>query len=130
MRTMSLLGVLLSVGLVSLVSSAWALDTCLFLNAPSSNSAAPPATTVIGSAPVGSLIIIVTDVLDQEGNLIATVPGIRHRTNVDGSFKLRIATPRVAFGEDIPLTYHVRVRSISPMGENCQPANVQLEYGK
>jgi hypothetical protein len=58
--------------------------------------------------------VIISDVIAADGTKIGSVPGIRHWTNDDKSLNVRIATPRVAFGDKgEPVSYVIHVRAYS-----------------
>ena len=63
---------------------------------------------------MGSLVIIVTEVYDQDtGALLGKIPGIRHRPNQDGSFHFRVATPRIFMGTETQLVYKMNVKAVT-----------------
>ncbi len=90
-----------------------------------------PAIDVEGNLGHKGLIVIMTDVYrDDKNEKVASVPGIRHYTEEDGSFAFHVATPRNVWGEKVPLTYKVRVFELKgpkdPGPEtviNCHAAN-------
>ena len=72
-----------------------------------------------GSMPHKAFLVVMTDVLRADnGELLHSVPGIRHWTRADGTFHFRVASPRVAIGEkDTVLVYRVRVWASSKDGK-------------
>ena len=65
---------------------------------------------VVGKAEPHRVVIILTDVyVNGREQPVGTVPGSRGWTEEDGSFALRIATPRVRNARDADITYKIRV---------------------
>lgn len=81
------------------------------VTSPREGAALGPNYDVIGSMPYRAFLVVLTDVIRCDTNeCVRTIPGIRHWTNDDGSFHFRVASPRVAIGEqELPLAYRVRV---------------------
>jgi hypothetical protein len=115
MRTPTILAVMVVVGLGCFLAARVAVaENELTVTDPQEGAQVGPATEVLGTAPVGSLVIIVTEVYDQStGDLLRKIPGIRHRPNQDGSFHFRVATPRLSFGTDTPLVYKMNVKAVT-----------------
>jgi len=68
-----------------------------------------PSVDVKGSLGHYGLMVVITDVYNSKTNeKLASVPGIRHYTEQNGTFAFRISTPRNAWGENVPLTYKIR----------------------
>ena len=69
-----------------------------------------PSVVVSGRAQPGVLVVIYTAPgRPDTGEELKNVPGARRQTEPDGSFSVRIALPRVSFGEtDTPVGYRVR----------------------
>ena len=77
-----------------------------------------PSTLVVGKAPYGSVVCIVTDVYDQRTGLPywRLIPGHRHRVNPDGTFALLVSTPRVFFGTIGAQRYEIHVFTVDADG--------------
>lgn len=107
--------VILGVLLVATVASA---QDGIRVVTPAEGAALGPNYDVIGTAGHRAFLVVMTDVINCEtGEVIRSVPGIRHWTNPDGTFHFRVASPRVSFGEkDTQLAYKVRVAEVSPTG--------------
>lgn len=86
------------------------------ITAPQEGAELGPNYEVIGSMPERAFVVVMTDVVDTEtGEVVRTVPGIRHWTRADGSFHFRVASPRVAIGDqERELSYRVRVFEAGP----------------
>lgn len=115
MKTSTVLAVLVVVGLGCFLAARIAVaENELTVTEPQEGAEVGPATEVIGQAPPGSLVIIITEVYDEEsGDLLRKIPGIRHRPNEDGSFHFRVATPRISFGTDTKLVYKMNVKAVT-----------------
>ena len=101
----------------------WAATAALAMEAPTvttptEGAALGPNYDVIGSMPYRAFLVVMTDVLVCDtGELLRSVPGIRHWTNQDGSFHFRVASPRVSIGEkETKVSYRVRVFEASAAG--------------
>jgi hypothetical protein len=98
---------------------------------PTEGAALGPNYDVIGSMPYRAFLVVRTDaIVADTGELLRTVPGIRHWTNMDGSFHFRCASPRVSIGDkDTQVIYRVRVFEASAGGNgpetvvNCEMAD-------
>jgi|LSQX01.1.fsa_nt_gb hypothetical protein len=78
-----------------------------------------PNFDIMGRMPAKAFLIVMTDVIISDtGEMIKSVPGIRHWTEPDGTFHFRCASPRVAIGEkDTQLNYRIRVFEASASGD-------------
>lgn len=83
----------------------------LMLSAPQEGASLGPNYDVIGRMPQRAFLVVVTDVINSEtGEVVGTVPGIRHWTDMDGSFHFRVSSPRIMLGQrGLPLSYRVRI---------------------
>ena len=90
----------------------------LMLSAPQEGASLGPNYDVIGRMPQRAFIVVMTDVVDsQTGAVLRTVPGIRHWTDMDGSFHFRVSSPRLMIGEtNLPVSYRVRIFESGPEG--------------
>ena len=114
------------------VSCAWADVT---ITAPTAGSTVGPSTNVNGMASQRAFLVIYSEVMaavtDENGQTsqqrIGTVPGIRHWTNDDNSYAVKISTPRLILRTDQPatgpLTYviHVRAYAQAPRDATATP---------
>lgn len=100
------------------------------LQQPRDGDVAGPSLDVIGSAGIGEVVVIFTEVYDaQTGEKLRMVPGIRHRTDEKGNFTFRVATPRVSFGAGQtppPLSYQVHVYVVRQDGSKGPETIVKL----
>jgi hypothetical protein len=89
---------------------AWAMDKPT-VTTPKAGDLLGPNYDIEGSMPSRAFLVVMTDVMRTDtGEVLRSVPGIRHWTNQDGTFHFRCASPRVAIGEkDMPLKYKIRV---------------------
>jgi hypothetical protein len=94
----------------------WAAGAAMALEAPQVQSpqegaALGPNYDVAGSLAHKGLVVVITDVINTDTNVVlGSVPGIRHWTEADGRFLVRVASPRVAVGvKDTPLAYRIRI---------------------
>jgi len=110
-------------------SSVWALQAPV-VNMPREGDALGPNYEIGGYMPYKAFLVVLTDVITAQGELLRTVPGIRHWTNDDGSFRFRVASPRVSIGDKKTVVwYRIRVFELGPNGEkgperviNCRMA--------
>ena len=88
------------------------------VNQPLEGVVLGPSYEISGSLGYRALLVVLTDVvLADTGELLATVPGIRHYTNYDGTFHFRCASPRVSMGDRTrTLTYRVRCFTLDASG--------------
>jgi hypothetical protein len=94
------------------VSCAWADVT---ITSPTAGSTVGPATNVTGMCSQRAFLVIYSDVMNGD-QLIGSVPGIRHWTNDNNSYAVKISTPRLFLraGETPePLTYVIHVKAYS-----------------
>lgn len=85
---------------------------------PVEGSALGPNYEIIGSLGHRALMVVLTDVMRVDtGEVLATVPGIRHYNNHDGTFHFRCASPRVSMGDlSQRVTYRVRCFTLDSYG--------------
>lgn len=87
---------------------------------PKEGDIAGPSIEVVGRGTPGEVVVIYCVVFGvDQGDKLRTVPGIRHRIAADGTFNLRIATPRVSFGAADAvgrLRYEVHVHTVDASG--------------
>jgi hypothetical protein len=106
MRRLALVGVLVVLALGTTAAFAQGPR----VTTPRDGDRIGPAIDVEGNLGHKGLIVIITDVWRGDTHeKIATIPGIRHYTEEDGSFSFHVATPRNYRGEEADLTYKVRV---------------------
>ena len=108
--------------LVLAVSCAWADVT---ITSPTAGSTVGPATNVTGAASQKAFLVIYSEVFvtttDENGQqhqeLRGMVPGIRHWTNEDNSYAVKISTPRIYLNGGQapagPLSYVIHVKAYS-----------------
>jgi hypothetical protein len=86
-----------------------------------------PNLDIVGMTRPHTLVTVWTEIFDPDnGQLVGSVPGIRHLSGSDGSFNVRIATPRVAFGYS-PLRYEIHART--ERNGQCSPdAILDVKY--
>lgn len=118
-RTITLLTTLV---LLSAVSLSWASVT---ITSPASGATVGPNTPVTGMASQRAFLVIYSEVFAGE-EMLGMVPGIRHWTNEDNSYSVRIATPRLYLRGDAEaqrLTYviHVKAYSAAPRDASAVP---------
>lgn len=126
--------VLLAVTLVALLGAsgtALAMDQPT-INDPVEGAVLGPNYDISGSMPYRALLVVMTDCIRVDtGEVLRSVPGIRHYTNQDGSFAFRCASPRVSLGDrDLELRYRVRCFEVNAAGQkgpeavvNCRMAD-------
>ena len=87
-----------------------------------------PSTLVVGVAPLGSLVVIQTQIYDtlDDAKYYRMIPGHRHRVNPDGTFALLIATPRAFFWEQRPLRYEIHTYTVTADGKESPHAIVTV----
>ena len=79
---------------------------------PREGQSVGPNVDIEGRAQVGALVVIRTEVYNNQTNeMLRDVPGIRHLSGEGGRFAFRIATPRVFIGENVPLRYEIHVKA-------------------
>jgi hypothetical protein len=113
--------IVLMLGVLLVATVAFAQDGIRVVT-PVEGAALGPNYDVIGTAGHKAFLVVMTDVVNCEtGQVIRSVPGIRHWTNPDGTFHFRVASPRVSFGErNTKLAYKVRVAEVSPTGTGTE----------
>jgi hypothetical protein len=88
---------------------------------PAEGDSASTSVVVQGVAPGATDVNVWTDVHNaQTGQLLKSVPGLKHAVGDGGTFDVRVATPRVYFGEGTVLRYEINVRSFDgekPIGD-------------
>ena len=81
---------------------------------PADGDTVGPSVTVSGMAPGASSVNVWTECHDAaDGRLLKNVPGLKHAANADGGYEVRIATPRIYFGEGVKLHYEIHVQSFN-----------------
>ncbi len=84
---------------------------------PQEGAVLGPNYDILGSMPYKAFLILVTDVITRDGEVLRTVPGIRHWTADDGTFHFRAASPRVSIGEkNTEVVYRIRVFEATAAG--------------
>ncbi len=84
------------------------------ITSPQDGDVVGPSTPIRGYCSQRAFVVVITQVMSAAGEQVGMVPGIRHWTNDDNSIRVRIATPRISFGEKWePLTYVIRVSAYS-----------------
>lgn len=119
LRALLLMAVLISAG------AALAMDKPT-IDVPSQGNALGPNYEISGSMPHQAFLVVITDCIRTDtGEVLRSVPGIRHWTNSDGRFQFRCASPRVAYGDsDVNLDYRVRCFETDASGEKGPEAVV------
>ncbi|MHB8997111.1 MAG: hypothetical protein ACYC63_17835 [Armatimonadota bacterium] len=99
------------------------------IDSPNSGTALGPNYKVSGSMPYRAFLVVITDCIRTDtGEVIGSVPGIRHWTNNDGRFDFRCASPRVSTGDvGLRLAYRMRCFEIKSNGERGPVA--VMDYG-
>ncbi|MBU0610256.1 MAG: hypothetical protein KKI08_20395 [Armatimonadetes bacterium] len=120
-----MLPVVLLVSLLVCAGAALAMDQPM-IQAPGQGDTLGPNYDISGSMPYKAFLVVITDCVDTAtGDVLGSVPGIRHWTNEDGSFHFRCASPRVSFGEaGAPLAYRVRCFETRANGDHGPEAVV------
>ncbi len=99
---------------VALLTAARMASAEVVIGSPRDGDVVGPSTPIYGRCSERAFIVVITDVLATDGTLVGTVPGIRHWTNDDNSISVRVATPRISFGDkDEPVHYVIHVRAYS-----------------
>jgi hypothetical protein len=99
---------------IALLAVAVAASASVTITSPKDNEVVGPSTPVTGMCSAHAFLVVISDVIAADGTKIGTVPGIRHWTNDDNSIDVRIATPRIAFGDKTqPVSYVIHVRAYS-----------------
>lgn len=125
--------VLLVVALISLLGvagSALAMDKPT-INTPAAGDALGPNYDIAGAMPYKAFLVVITDcVRTDTGEVLQSVPGIRHWTKADGTFQFRCASPRIFLGDDIPLVYRVRCYETDRTGATGPEAVVECRMAR
>jgi hypothetical protein len=105
------------VTLLSLAVASFALDKPN-VNAPRNGDSLGPSYGIAGYMPYKAFLVVMTDAVRADtGEVLRSVPGIRHWTNDDGTFSFRCASPRVSIGHrETPLVYRVRCFEMTASG--------------
>jgi hypothetical protein len=119
MNMSRLFQVVLLMSMLATAGAALAMDKPT-IEVPGQGSAIGPNYDISGSMPYRAFLVVITDcVRTDTGEVLGSVPGIRHWTNDDGRFQFRCASPRVSLGyANLPLQYRVRCFETSASGEN------------
>lgn len=124
------LSVVVLVSLLVFAGAALAMDKPT-INTPAAGASLGTNYDISGSMPYKALLVVMTDcVRTDTGEVLGSVPGIRHWTNANGSFQFRCASPRIFIGEDIPLIYRVRCFEVNRSGETGPEAVVECNKAK
>lgn len=84
------------------------------ITSPQDGDVVGPSTPIRGYCSERAFVVVITEVMSTAGERLGIVPGIRHWTNDDNSIRVRVATPRISFGDKWePLTYVIRVKAYS-----------------
>jgi hypothetical protein len=98
----------------ALLLMAVAASASVTVGSPKDGDVVGPSTSIYGQCSERAFVVVISDVIASDGTKIGSVPGIRHWTNDDNSIAVRIATPRVVFGEKgEPVSYAIHVRAYS-----------------
>lgn len=106
-----------AVAMAATALAATPLDPAIpTITSPVEGSQVGPGVMVEGRATVGQVVIILTKCFDTStGTLIKDVPGMRHLPKEDGSFALKVATPRASvLGQNVNTRYEIRAFSATP----------------
>ncbi len=100
----------------ALLITGAAVSAEVTISTPQDGDVVGPSTPIHGQCSQRAFLVVVTDVLASDGRNVGMVPGIRHWTNDDNSISVRIATPRISFGEkEEPVTYVIHVRAYTAL---------------
>ena len=118
----------LTVSLLALLgaaTTAFAMDKPT-IDTPKNGDALGPSYDIHGSMPYRALLVVMTDcVRTDTGEVVGSVPGIRHWTKTNGRFQFRCASPRVFVGPDVPFVYRIRCYEVNRAGEKGPAAVVE-----
>ncbi len=111
---------LLAVGLcLAVVGMAYAAPP--EVTTPKMGDKIGPSVDVAGKTDGKTFVIIITDVYQAGVDApLRSVPGIRHWTDDQGNFAVRIAAPRVPHGKTADLIYKIRVFTQRPGEEKSE----------
>jgi hypothetical protein len=102
----------LTAGHVAPVAAAPQPTQAPVVTSPKDGDRVGPNFDVIGTAQPGAVVVISTDVVNNEtGAAIRSIPGHRHLPDRAGAFNLRIAAPRVPDEALGRIRYQVHIRS-------------------
>ena len=120
-----MLTVILLASLLLGAGAALAMDKPV-IQVPSDGDSLGPNYDISGSMPYRAFLAVITDcVRTDTGEVLRSVPGIRHWTNSDGRFHFRCASPRISFGDaGVELEYRVRCFETNASGETGPEAVV------
>ncbi len=108
--------------LVVLATGVWAVVTITY---PVEGQTVGSSTPVRGMVSQKAFLVIYSDIYRCNTNEhVRRVPGIRHWTKDDGSFAVRIATPRVFADPSIKLIYKIHVRAYSQPNRGADPPDL------
>ena len=118
--------VVLLVSLLVSAGAALAMDKPT-INVPNGGDSLGPNYDISGSMPYKAFLVVITDcVRTDTGEVLGSVPGIRHWTNNNGHFQFRCASPRISFGDaGVTLEYRVRCFETNAHGDNGPEAVVK-----
>jgi hypothetical protein len=118
-------GVVLLVSLLLTAGAALAMDKPT-IQVPNEGASLGPNYDISGSMPYKAFLVVITDCIRTDtGEVLGSVPGIRHWTDGNGSFHFRCASPRVSLGDaTVELKYRVRCFETNGSGENGPEAVV------
>jgi hypothetical protein len=108
--------------LLCLATQAFAMDAPK-VTTPVEGAVLGPNYDILGSMPYRAFLVLVTDCITADGEVLRTVPGIRHWTNDDGTFHFRAASPRVSIGEKQTVVSY-RIRIFEMKGDQKGPETV------
>ena len=83
------------------------------VTSPTEGQTVGPSTPITGMCSQRAFVVVITDVILENGEAMGSVPGIRHWTNDDNSISVRISTPRMMLGTSQKLTYIIHVKAYS-----------------
>jgi hypothetical protein len=112
---------------VALLTTAVAASASVTIGSPRDGDVVGPSTPIYGQCSQRAFVVVITDVLSAAGEKIGQVPGIRHWTNDDNSISVRIATPRISFGEKgeaVTYVIHVKAYSTPQMAQEDEAPDV------
>ncbi|HEY3397257.1 MAG TPA: hypothetical protein VGM19_06295 [Armatimonadota bacterium] len=101
------------IALLALLTVASVACADVTIGMPTAGSTVGPSTAVTGMCSQRAFLVVYSEVIDANNVPIGTVPGIRHWTNDNNSFGVRISTPRLLSQADEHLTYEIHVKAYS-----------------
>lgn len=98
------------------------------IHTPREGETVGPSVVVSGRTQPGALVVIYTIPFRADtGEELKSVPGARRQAEADGSFTVRIAMPRVAFGAtDARVSYQIRAHVARPDGSTGPESQVDV----